>query len=170
MRWWAEQLAVAKTCSAKPSLLASLASSPSVWCGSAQVGPSVWLGRVWLADLVKSWNPSNPTPMQAWFQNYFEPLQNMTVNLAAVALGLQGPASTPSTAGNHYEPASPSLKRGQTVRLPRKRPNASICHASHPIVASRCKSIWAGVWVSAALSGEAYSLLNNNLEMLQNNP
>lgn len=48
-----------------------------------QVGPSVWLGRVWIDNLVDSWMPRDLPPAAApWVDGVIAPLANSTLKTA----------------------------------------------------------------------------------------
>eukprot|EP00884_Botryococcus_braunii_P017076 jgi/Botrbrau1/4051/Bobra.152_3s0008.1 len=54
-----------------------------------RVGPSVWLGRMWIDNLVESWKPNDlPPAASPWVDDFLAPLANSTLK-AALSLGGQ---------------------------------------------------------------------------------
>lgn len=54
-----------------------------------QVGPSIWLGRVWVSKPIQNLNPQNLTPEAREIIQYLENVENSTLHWAATASGVK---------------------------------------------------------------------------------
>eukprot|EP00884_Botryococcus_braunii_P003413 jgi/Botrbrau1/13072/Bobra.0187s0034.1 len=72
-----------------------------------RVGGNVWLGRGWVASSVESLYPTDAIPLAQPYLDATKPVVNNTWLAAVQSSGLEGPASTPTISGAHYQTGSP---------------------------------------------------------------
>jgi hypothetical protein len=78
------------------------ATFPNVSLGGNQVGPNIWLGRAWIDNPVKAWQPYAADPLVKPLVDAAYPLENATFMAGLVGAGLEGPASGATTSGGNY--------------------------------------------------------------------
>lgn len=93
----------------------------------SQVGPSIWLGRVWLTDSIQRLNPSSLTPDLAPVFNYLIEAETATLGWAATVTGLKD---------QYYQ----DKQRNSGYFTPQVRPEKCIHRVNKNVLVRRCNS------------------------------